>query len=283
MKYSILVIVASLSLLSCKKETGTDPLPPGIPAETSLNVAYGTDPAQKMDVYLPANRSATSTKVIIIVHGGGWTQGDKTDFTPYVDTLKRRMPGYAIFNINYRLSTASANPFPAQELDMKAAVEFIYNRRSQYMIGDKFVLLGASAGGHLVTLQAYKYTPVIKAVVDFFGPTDLVDLYNNPPNPLVPPLLMQVTGGTPVSQPLIYQISSPLNYVTAQSPPTIILQGGADIVVSPSQSTKLRDKLNQFGVVNQFVYYPAEGHGWTGPNLADSFDKIAAFLNTNVN
>jgi acetyl esterase/lipase len=287
MKYLLsVVIVSSVFFLSCKKDTSSgNTTPPPVAEKTELNVAYGTDAAQKMDIYLPAGRSTATTKVIILIHGGGWTQGDKADFTTYVDTLKKRIPGYAIFNINYRLATGSANFFPTQENDVKAAIEFIYGKRNEYLISDKFVLLGASAGGHLSLLHAYKYnTPVkIKAVVDFFGPTDLVDMYNNPPNPLIPILLLQVTGGIPSTVPIMYQQSGPINYVTAQSPPTIILHGGVDVVVSYTQSVLLKNKLQSFGVVNQYVFYPTENHGWTGANLTDSFDKITAFLNTNVN
>jgi acetyl esterase/lipase len=287
MKYLLsVVIVSSVFFLSCKKDTSSgNTAPPPVAEKTELNVAYGTDVAQKMDIYLPAGRSTATTKVIILIHGGGWTQGDKADFTTYVDTLKKRIPGYAIFNINYRLATGSGNFFPTQENDVKAAIEFIYGKRNEYLISDKFVLLGASAGGHLSLLHAYKYnTPVkIKAVVDFFGPTDLVDMYNNPPNPLIPILLLQVTGGIPSTVPIMYQQSGPINYVTAQSPPTIILHGGVDVVVSYTQSVLLKNKLQSFGVVNQYVFYPTENHGWTGANLTDSFDKITAFLNTNVN
>lgn len=269
-------------LAACQK----DDLPaPTVPEKSEANVAYGTDALQKMDIYLPAGRSAASTKVVIMIHGGAWTQGDKSEFTPYVDSLKRRLPGWAIFNINYRLATGSANFFPTQENDVKAAVEFIYNKRTEYGISDKFVLLGGSAGGHLALLQAYKYTtPVkIKAVVDFFGPTELVDMYNNPPNPLIPLVLFQVTGGNPTTHATIYQQSSPLNFATAQSPPTIILHGGTDIVVAPSQSVMLRNRLQTLGVPHQYVFYPTEPHGWTGASLVDSFDKIQAFLATHVN
>jgi acetyl esterase/lipase len=284
MKHWLLIALCALLVTSCQKDN--DPLPdPSLQAKTELNVSYGTDIAQKMDVYLPADRSTSTTKVLIMIHGGGWTQGDKSEFTAYVDTLKRRLPGYAIFNINYRLATGSVNFFPTQENDVKAALEFIYNKRNEYAISDKYVLLGASAGGHLSLLQAYKYTiPVkIKAVVDFFGPTELVNMYNNPANPLIPPLLVQVTGGNPTTHTALYQQSSPLNFVTAQSPPTILLHGGVDIVVAPSQSVLLRNQLQTMGVIHQYVFYPTENHGWTGSNLADSFDKIQAFITTNVN
>ena len=280
MRSFLLLLLMVTILSSCKKDEGTEQEMP----ITMLNVSYGTSAQQKMDVYLPVGRNVNSTKVMIMIHGGGWNTGDKSDFDQYVDSLKKREPTYAIFNINYRL----ANPpdvFPAQEQDVKAAVEFIYNKRNEYGISDKFVLLGASAGGHLALLQGYKQTTLfkVKAIVDFFGPTDLTALYNTPPNPLVQPLLASVTGGTPTTHALLYQASSPLSYVNTQSPPTLILHGGADIVVSPSQSSLLDTKLFISGVTHQYIFYPTEGHGWTGANLIDSFNKIQAFLAANVN
>lgn len=273
----LLFVITIIS--SCKKDEDTEQ----DMSVTMLNVSYGTNAQQKMDVYLPAGRSTSSTKVMIMIHGGGWNTGDKSDFDQYVDSLKKREPTYAIFNINYRLANAP-DLFPAQEQDVKAAVEFIYNKRAEYGISDKFVLLGASAGGHLALLQGYKQSaPLkVKAIVDFFGPTDLAALYNNPPNPFVQPLLTSVTGGTPTTQASIYQASSPLSFVSTQSPPTLILQGGADIVVSPSQSTLLDTKLSISGVTHQYIFYPTEGHGWVGANLNDSFNKIQAFLAANV-
>ena len=276
-----LIILSIILFTSCQK--GTD----GNADDMSVsmtNVAYGSNAQQKMDVYLPAGRSASTTKVMIMIHGGGWNTGDKSDFNAYVDTLKKREPTWAIFNINYRLANVP-DIFPSQEQDVKAAVEFIYNKRNEYRISDKFVLLGGSAGAHLALLQGYKYsTPVkAKAVVDFFGPTDLVDLYNNPPNPLVQPLLFSVTGASPTTNNAIYTQSSPNTFVTSQSPPTILFHGGIDIVVSPSQSIFLNSKLQTAGVIHQYHFYPTEGHGWVGANLSDSFNKIQAFLAANVN
>jgi acetyl esterase/lipase len=255
-------------------------------AQTLPDVAYGSDPKQKMDVYLPSGRSTSTTKVIILIHGGGWSTGDKTDFTPYVDTLKLRLPGYAIFNINYRLAAGTTNLFPTQENDVASAVAFIYSKRNEYNISGKFVLLGASAGAHLALLHAYKnITPVtIKAVVDFFGPVDLVDMYDHPASLLAPPgALAAVVGTTPATNPTLYQQSSPINFVTAQTPPTIILQGGVDPLVSPSQALALNAKLQAMGVVHQYIFYPTESHGWVGANLTNSFNAIQVFLTANVN
>ena len=279
MKYFMVLML--VGLIACSKDDNET-----VGAETHLNVAYGADPVQNMDVYLPEGRSSSSTKVMVLIHGGAWTTGDKTDFAPYVDTLKNRLPDYAIFNINYRLATATANKFPTQENDVKAAVEFIYNKRNEYGISDKFVFLGASAGAHLALLQGYKNNTVVKpkAIVDFYGPTNMTTLYTNPASPLIPPdFIESVVGATPTSDPAKYQQSSPINFVTITSPPTIILQGGLDPLVAPSQSTSLRDQLLIKGVPTQYVLYPTEGHVWLGANLSDSFNKIQAFLNTYVN
>ncbi len=250
-----------------------------------LDVSYGTDPYQVMDIYLPSNRSATTTKVIVMIHGGGWNAGDKADMTPYVDSFNNRLPDYAVININYRLALTSTTLFPTQEMDVKAAMQFIVDHTSGYLVTQKIVLVGASAGGHLALLQGNKYsTPVRpKAIVSFFGPTDMTDMYNNPTNVLVPPALVQVIGKTPTQDPLIYSNSSPVNFVTSSSPPTILLHGGVDPLVKASQSVTMKNLLQAAGVTNQYVFYPTEGHGWVGANLVDSFDKIQAFILANVN
>jgi acetyl esterase/lipase len=269
-----------LFLVSCKKSVTDGDLA----AKTELNVSYGSSGEQKMDIYLPAGRSAATTASIVLIHGGAWNSGDKGDFTDYIDTLKRRLPAYAIFNINYRLANPP-NLFPVQENDVKTSIQFIYDRLGQYQVSDKMVFLGVSAGGHLALLQAYKNSAPVKpkAVVDLFGPTDLADLYTNPPNPLVPGILASVVGGTPATVPALYQQSSPINAVSINSSPTIIFHGLQDIVVTPSQSTNLRNRLNAQGVPNTLVTYPLEGHGWTGAPLSDTFDRIVAFLKTHVN
>lgn len=276
-----MVFIAGL-LASCQKNIND---PSFIPAKTELNVAYGTDSLQKMDVYLPANRNTEATPVIILIHGGAWASGDKSDFTPYVDSIRQRLPEYAIFNINYRLSNSTSIFFPSQENDVKAAADFIYNLSAQYKVSGRWVILGASAGAHLALLQSYKYsTPVkVKAVVDLFGPTDMTDLYNHPASPLVPSsAIALIVGATPSSNPALYQQSSPINFVNAQSPPTILFHGGLDPLVSPSQSIALSNALQAAGVAQQYIFYPTEFHGWTSPNLTDTFDKIAEFLRNKV-
>jgi acetyl esterase/lipase len=282
-----LLLLVVLAVISCQKDTqaGNSSNPARLPQQTLLNVSYGSDAQQGMDVYLPAGRTTDSTRVIILIHGGAWSTGDKTDFSQFVDTLKRRLPTYAIININYRLATVSSNLFPTQENDVKAAFEFVVNKSDEYKISRKIVLLGASAGGHLALLQGYKYASPVrpKAIVDFFGPTDLTDLHNNPGDPTIPIILEILLAGSPSTNATLYQQSSPINFVTGQSPPTIVLQGGLDPLVPVAQATALNAKLQASGVIHQYVFYPNEGHGWVGVNLTNSFDAIQAFLAANVN
>ncbi len=85
-KYLILILFISL-LVSCKKDDAV--VSTQVAASTMMDVSYGTDAAQKMDVYLPANRSVTTTKLMILIHGGSWVGGDKTDFLAFVRSIKQ--------------------------------------------------------------------------------------------------------------------------------------------------------------------------------------------------
>ena len=282
MKLLFSLLLISSSLIACNKSVKDDA---AASTETNhINVAYGTDPAQKMDVYLPAGRTTAATRTMVLIHGGGWTSGDKAEFDAYISTLKQRLPGYAIVNLNYRLATSNNNRFPAQENDVKAALEFLGTKAGEYKISQEVVLLGFSAGAHLALLQGYKYTTPLKtrAIISFFAPTDLVQMYNNPTSTFTQLLLEALIGANPTQNLGAYQQSSPAFFVSGSSAPTMILHGGQDNLVSPTQATLLDSKLQAAGVAHQYVYYPNEGHGWFGATLEDSFDKIEAFLDLHV-
>ncbi len=278
----------STFFVSCSKEdSGNEPGKETV-AKTMLNVSYGADPVQNMDIYLPEGRTTATTKVIIMIHGGSWAGGDKAELTPFVDTLKRRLPDYALFNINYRLSATPNNVFPTQENDVKAAIESIYGKKSEYLISDKFVLMGASAGGHLALLQGYKYTSPVKpkAIVSFAGPTDLNDMFTNPAggNQLISLLLASAIGKTPAQDPALYTNSSPVNFVGATSPPTLLLYGDVDPLVRPAQAILLKDKLQAASVPNEYFLFANTAHvdTWTNLVFYQSFEKVQAFITANV-
>ncbi len=250
----------------------------GNTAATFLNVAYGNNAAQRMDVYLPANRSALQTRSLILLHGGGWNSGSRHNLAAYIDSFTTRLPGYAIFNVDYRL-LAPGISFTVQEDGIKQAVDFIAGHAEAYQVNaGKYIMVGVSAGAHLALLQAYKNTmPKIAAVIDFFGPADLTAMYNNPWNAMIPHVMESFIGGTPANNPA-YKNLSPVNFINAATPPTLMLHGRQDHLVNITQSQALQKKLQQAGVANELVVYPNAGHGWFGSTLSDSFDKIEAFL-----
>lgn len=279
----LLSLLLSMSILTACQRNESIAANSILPEQTLMNISYGDDSLHKMDVYLPAKRT-DSTKVLFLIHGGAWTGGDKMDFNPAVAVFKQRLPHYAIVNLNYRLAKQGANYFPTQENDVRSAIDFIFQKRNEYSISEDFILIGASAGAHLALLHSYKNTtPVkVKAVVSFFGPTDLKALYNGQTNSYYKSLFALLVGGTPDGNPEAYEKSSPISFVTSQSPPTLMLHGEKDFMVDVSQSQMLKTKLQSAGVATELVVYPNEGHGWFGANLTDSFEKIILFLNKHV-
>ena len=282
-RVSIFLIVLFCALLSCKKSNQLV-RKSDLPDSTSIDVSYGAAAAQKMDVYLPNGRTTSSTPFMLMIHGGGWTGGDKGEFNTIISRLRTILPEYAFFNINYRLFDGNTNQYPAQEEDVKLAVNFILNKSAECNISNKMVIMGASAGAQLALLQAYKYDQPGKAIaaISFYGPTDMVEFYNNPPSPALQPSLYALFSCSPEQNTWAYQQASPAFFVNSKTPPTLILHGNMDQLVPISQSMLLQNKLQSAGVPNELMVYPNEGHGWVGTSLEDSYNHIQAFLRAHV-
>ena len=280
-------ILVVFTLFSCSKEQSATKQ---ITTDTAmLNLSYGADKTQIFDAFLPANRSTENTKVIILIHGGSWVAGDKSDLTALISILKTKFPKYAIFNINYRLSDYPSNIFPTQENDVNTAINFIYNNaKTKYLISNKYAFVGISAGAHLAMLQGFKNNIMVmpKAIASFCGPSDLNDMYNNPVggNQFISEGVAYAVGNTPSTDPFIYNTSSPVNYINKTSPPTILFQGGKDPYVSVTQATAVQSKLVNAGVVNKYVFYPNQGHigTWDDPTILDALNKLQVFIEANV-
>ncbi|HEU4495517.1 MAG TPA: alpha/beta hydrolase [Flavobacterium sp.] len=267
------LIFTLFGIMGCSSDdsSGSSPL---LEASTLLNVSYGSDPQQLIDIYLPAGRSAESTKVLFLVHGGGWTGGSKADLTPAVAGLKAQFPDCAIVNIGYRLGTVNMPAFPNQINDIKLAVSHMQG--NNYAVSKQYAFFGVSAGAHLSLLYAYKFDPErhVKAVCSIVGPTDFTDPAYSLYTAVASPYLV---GLNP--PPDVFQNASPVTHVTAQSARTIQFAGTQDQLVPLSQSQRLKAKLDESGVQNELHVYNA-GHGNFSP--VDSQDinaKILAFLN----
>lgn len=236
--YLFFIAITISSFLACNKKNIASNNGP-LPAQTLMNVAYGNDPLQKMDVYLPAGRNTLHTKVSILIHGDVWTSGDKTDFDTAIQTLQSSLPNFALCNINYRLAAIQgSNLWPAQLSDINSAFQFLQQQQSRYAINTyQPAVFGASAGAQLALILGYTHTDKFKAVIELSGPTDLAALYYYAPNPLYLSLLSVFLNGTPATSMPAYISISPLYLAnTNKLPPTIIFHGTADDAVPISQS-----------------------------------------------
>jgi acetyl esterase/lipase len=119
-------------------------------AQLERDLAYGADPAQRMDVYRPAN--AQNAPVIFMVHGGGWARGDKEAAGVVNNKVDHWLPkGYIVVSVGYRL-VPEVTPLVEAD-DVAKALAFAQGKAKSWG-GDpaRFVLMGHSAGAHLVSL-----------------------------------------------------------------------------------------------------------------------------------
>ena len=285
MKYLKFVFIYFLSIsvmTSCSTERSDDG---GIePLNTSesyeaLNISYGDDENQVFDLYLPANRT-TITKTIILVHGGGWTSGDKENMTAIKNFIKDQMPSYAVVNINYRLADENNSPYPMQINDITSVVNYLKTNQEHYTISNDLGFIGASAGAHLSLLWSYKFDSnnQVDMVCSIVGPTNFTDpAYLNNTNVVLQELLDTYSVDTSTD---FLETVSPYHSVTATAPPTILFYGGDDPLIPITQGTAMRDQLEALDIAHQFTLYADEGHEWTGPNLIDTTLKLKVFIET---
>ena len=245
------------------------------------DAAYGNHARHRMDIYLPAGRTPGATKIVVFVHGGGWAGGDKDDL-PLTDesiqVLKENFPGFALFNLNYRLVSGSDNQYPAAEDDVKQALEYIYRKLESYQLSSDTYMIGGSAGAHLAALNTLKYNNDgrIKGCIAISGVYNMVSLYDTG-NSEAKMFVASFMGGTPEERTQEYEQASPINFVTPSSAKFLILHGLEDGLVPVSQAYELRDALMQENVDHTVFTYPG-GHGIPPEHLVEAFGYITAFL-----
>ncbi|RZJ65877.1 MAG: alpha/beta hydrolase [Flavobacterium sp.] len=276
--YISIILFALLFATSCNSTDDNQNDVENLPASDLLNVSYGTDSQQKMDVYLPANRTS-QTKVFILIHGGGWSGGSRADMTSTVPVLKSQFPNHAIVNIDYRLATQQSPGFPKQIEDIEKVIDYL--KSADYQIDNKYGLIGASAGAHLSMLYGYKYDPdhEVEAICSLVGPTDFTDpSYTE--NPIFMNMLGSLVGNENYEDnPEIFAEVSPRTHVSATSPATIQFAGGQDPLIPVSQGTRLKQRLDENGVYNEYYLYPNGGHGdWDAATWIDFQIKMVAFF-----
>jgi len=216
---------------------------------------------------------------VIMVHGGGWTSGDKTQgVNPLFGPVSKA--GLAWFSINYR--QAPKYRYPAAVEDVEAAVRWVKQHAPKFNIDrDHLALLGESAGGQLVAMAVVRATDDtrVQAAIPFYAPVDLeADTERRGGLSLS---LRDLFGRSYKVDGAVTQLlreASPINYIHSGLPPFLLVHGTADMSVPYSQSLDFRAKLKAAGGSCDLITIDDGVHGmarWeaTDPTYKDKVVK----------
>lgn len=268
---ALIVLGAALAACGGAPGGGSGGAPGGGSTATSASggvvhadLAYGSDsPAQKLDLYLPA-QGESPYPVIVAIHGGGFISGDKADgqIVPVLEALKR---GYAVAGVNYRLSQEAT--FPAAISDVKAAVRWLRAHAADYGLDpSRFAAWGQSAGGTLAALagtsggvsalagphpQNADQSDRLQAVVDWYGPISFLRTdddfraagFTGPSAEGAQSFLSQYVGAPLRQVPGKVRAADPITYITPDDPPMLVEHGTADATVPVGQSRRFAAAL----------------------------------------
>lgn len=213
----------------------------------------------KLDVYQPLIAPAVSDKypAIIVLHGGGWRNGDKDDwFVPNNRYLASQ--GYVVFDAQYRLSRTAK--WPACFDDVKQVIRWVKECADEYRVDpERIAIVGRSAGAHLALMAAYApdVDTHIQAVVSVYGPTTLQFVDLPPQSPIV-----ELMGGTYEQLPDAYDAASPVTYAADDLPPTLLLEGMMDTLVPNTHGDALVNRLSITNTPFALLRVPWGRHGF---------------------
>jgi acetyl esterase/lipase len=237
--------------------------------------------------------------VIVLFHGGGWQQGDKSHMHRWI--WKLVAAGYVGVSVGYRF--APDFKWPSQVEDAKAAVRYLRANAGEWKIDPKQIgAMGESAGGYLalmlgVTSSADEFEgdkhdlkagSVVQAVVCYFSATEftlarqelspelqaeMLRYYNKP----LDQVLVDFTGASGPDDPILKKISV-LSYVDKRDAPTLMFHGDSDPFVSLEQPNRLVQAFDRAKVPNELVVVKGGGHGWTGAMEEETTQKMLLFF-----
>ena len=217
-------------------------------------IAIGADPTHRdleyasvgehkllLDIYQPSSANEAARPLVVWVHGGAWRSGSKQG-VPVTHWLKQ---GFVISSVDYRLSPEAK--FPAQIHDIKASIRFLRANAERFHIDpNRFIIAGASAGGHLAalvgvsdgiqelegSLGAHTMTSSrVQAIVSFYGASNLQSILSQSTEfglGVRIPALQLFLGGQPQEKPDLAKLASPVAHIDSKDPPLWLIHGDAD-------------------------------------------------------
>lgn len=237
---------------------------------------------QRID-FFAAQGGGEAAPCVVVVHGGGWDHGERTEFAQMSHWLARK--GYAVAAIDYRLAPKATWPAPKE--DVVAAVSYLRTHAGELQIDpERLVLLGRSAGGQIAEAACVLGDlPGVVGCIALYAPADMKfafeyakksDILNSDK------LLRQYLGGTPTDMAESYTTASPYGMVNEKTPPTLLIHGTSDELVWVLQSQRYAEQLKLKGVKHVFLKLPWATHAFDysfhGPGGQISRWAIERFL-----
>ncbi len=188
-----------------------------------------------IDAFMPKEKGVKKKIAVIMVHGGGWRTGSRSQHYPLVESLAHL--GYVCFTPEYRLSTEAL--FPASVYDIKAAIRWVKANASTYDVDtSKIVIAGFSSGGELAAFMATTgnmplfegcncntgISTKVNALIDIDGTLSFVNSESGEGNDSKGTSAATYWFGYPKKgNEVLWAAASPLSYVSGNTPPTLFL------------------------------------------------------------
>lgn len=251
-------------------------------------IEYANPEGQHLQLNIARPKEASGPRpAVLCIHGGGFRAGHRDGYNGLCLKLAQR--GFVAVTASYRL--APKFQFPAAVHDVKAAVRFLRANAGQLGIDpERIGVTGGSAGGHLaqflgVTAGVEEFegtgghpeqSSAVQCVVNVYGPSDFTQSYGKSVDAAeVLPLFL---GGNLEKARDRHIWSSPLNWVTPRSAPTLLIHGTEDKYVAYEQAVWMRDRLTASGVPVELLTLEGAGHGFKGADAEKADSALIAYF-----
>ena len=237
------------------------------------SVLYGDDAQQSLYIHREPDFGENETRPVLVwIHGGAWRDGDPKNYGFIARNLAAE--GFVVVNAGYRKSDSDGNggQYPEMLEDGAATLRWITDNIGEYG-GDpsQIYLMGHSAGAYNAVMLALdaqwigrEGLPVdtVKGVIGLAGPYDFLPLDSDSTKRIFGDV---EAGRLPATQPV--------NLVSADAPPMLLLHGGEDTVVKPRHSVTLAAALNAAGSEAKAVEFAGQSHSDMVVKIARPFDR----------
>ena len=252
-----------------------------------LEVTYKTvgNRALKLDLYYPKTPDNSKVPVVLFTHGGGWAAGSRYKAASglFASVFRQLLDeGFAVAPVSYRLAKKDSNVAMRDcVIDCKDAIRFLAKQSDELGINPNQVfVMGDSAGGHLAQMllltspeqltgdtDLKDATYQMVAGVSWYGPADFetVELFNHDDRETFrdrfgPRIMQSNTGDT--DKLTRYREVSPVNYLTKDSPPLLMIQGDKDTTIPVKHAYFMQDKAQALGASVEIMIIKNSGHNW---------------------